>query len=187
MTKHEIYFSKFCKHSAKVLEDINKSGLNDKFIYISIDKRFVKNNITYILNSDGTSFPLPPMISRVPTLLLKPNHEILSGNQILEYIKPQIKNISDEKQLLQNEPNPFCLIVDNGNSFGVNSDNFSFLDTSTDDLSAKGEGGLRQMYNYSTLNQDDNIYTPSQTDKQSKLNTSLEELEEQRKNDIYKK
>ena len=187
MTKHELYFSKFCKHSSKVLEEINKSGINDKFIYISIDKRFIKNNITYILNSDGTSFALPPMINRVPVLLLKPNHEILSGNQILEYIKPQIKNINDEKKMLQNEPNPFCLVVDNGNAFGVNSDNFSFLDTSLDDLSAKGEGGLRQMYNYSTLNEEHNIHTPAQTDKTLKMNSSLEELEEQRKNDIYKK
>ena len=187
MAKHELYFSKFCKHSSKVLEEINRSGISNKFIYISIDKRFVKNNVTYILNPDGSSFALPPMINRVPVLLLKQNHEILSGNQILEYLKPQINNIQDEKKLLQNEPNPFCLVVDNGNAFGVNSDNFSFLDTTPDDLSAKGEGGLRQMYNYSTLDQQNNIQTPLQSDKAAKITSSLEELEEQRKNDIYKK
>ena len=117
MAKPELYFSKYCKHSSKILDELNRTGMNQKFVYISIDKRFSKNNITYILNPDGTSFPLPPMINRVPVLLLKPNHEILSGNQILDYIKPQVKNIKEEKTMLFNEPNPFSLNMDNGTSY----------------------------------------------------------------------
>ena len=77
MAKPELYFSKYCKHSNKILTELNKSGVSDKFIFISIDKRFTNNNATYILNPDGTSFPLPPMINRVPVLLLKPNAELL--------------------------------------------------------------------------------------------------------------
>ena len=148
MVKPELYFSKYCKHSSKILNELNKNGFNDKFIYISIDKRFVKNNVTYILNPNGTSFPLPPMINRVPILLLKPNHEILSGDQILEYIKPQAKNINDERTLINQEPNPFSLNLDMANGFGVTSDNYSFLDMSADELTAKGNGGIRQLYNY---------------------------------------
>ncbi len=181
MSKHELYFSKYCKYSSKVIEELNKRGLNNKFIYISIDKRFVKNNVTYIMNPDGSSFPLPPMINRVPVLLLKPNHEILSGNQIFDYIKPQTNTITEEKTMLQNEPNPFSLNMDIANGFGVASDNFSFLDASTDDLSAKGGGGIRQMYNYSGLEQQSFIKAPLENDKTAKLSLTLEQIEQQRK------
>ena len=186
MAKPEFYFSKYCKHSSKILEELNRAGMNEKFIYISIDKRFVKNNITYILNPDGSNFPLPPMINRVPVLLLKPNHEILSGNQILDYIKPQAKNIQEDKTMLQNEPNPFSLNMDNGNVYGVKSDNYSFLDASPDELSAQGNGGVRQMYNYSTLDQTPTIQTPLQSDKQAKLNMTVEQLQQQRILDVKK-
>jgi len=185
MAKHELYFSKYCKHSSKILDEMNRNGMNDKFLFISIDKRFVKNNVTYIMNPNGTSFALPPMINRVPVLLLKPNHEILSGNQILEYIKPQVKTIKEEKTMLYNEPNPFSLNMDNGNVYGVKSDNFSFLDSTPDELSAQGAGGVRQMYNYSTLDQESNIETPLQSDKTAKLNMTVEQLEQQR-NEIVK-
>ena len=179
MAKHELYFSKYCKHSAKLLEDLNQLGMSKKFNYISIDKRIVKQNVTYILNPDGTSFPLPPMINRVPVLLLKPNHEILVGDQILEYVKPQIKNIEDEKTMLFNEPNPYMLKGDRG----VVSDEFSFLDSSVSELSAQGNGGMRQTYNYATLDSTpENMPIKFDPDKQPKLGMTLEQLEQQRKN-----
>jgi hypothetical protein len=153
--------------------------MSKKFNYISIDKRVVKQNVTYILNPDGTTFPLPPMINRVPVLLLKPNHEILVGDQILEYVKPQVKNIDEEKTMLFNEPNPYMLKGDRG----VVSDEFSFLDSSVTELSAQGNGGMRQMYNYATLDSStDNIPIKFDPDKQPKLSMTLEQLEQQRKN-----
>lgn len=188
MAKPELYFSKYCKHSIKILNDLNKFGLNEKFIFISIDKRFVKNNVTYILNPDGSSFPLPPMINRVPVLLLKPNYEILSGDQILEYVKPQATTINQEKTIINNEPNPFSLNGgDMSNSFGVSSDVYSYLDTTPEDLTAKGNGGIRQMYNYATLDQNQFIKTPLENDKSAKLSMTLEEIEQNRKIDDIKK
>jgi hypothetical protein len=181
MAKHELYFSKYCKHSSKLLEDLNQLGMSKKFNYISIDKRFVKQNVTYVLNPDGTSFPLPPMITRVPVLLLKPNHEILLGDQILEYVKPQIKNIEEEKTMLFNEPNPYMFTGDRGGN--VVSDEFSFLDSSVSELSAQGNGGMRQTYNYATLDgNSESIPIKFDPDKQPKLNMTLEQLEQQRKN-----
>jgi hypothetical protein len=179
MATPELYFSKYCKHSAKILEELNKMGMNQKFIYISIDKRFVKQNVTYILNPDGSSFPLPPMINRVPVLLLKPNHEILVGDQILEYVKPQVKNIDEEKTMLFNEPNPYMFKGDRS----VVSDEFSFLDSSVSELSAQGSGGMRQTYNYATLDSaPDTMPIKFDPDKQPKLSMTLEQLEQQRKN-----
>ena len=49
----------------------------------------------------------------------------------------------------QGEPDAFGF--DSLGSYGVSSDAFSFLDMNSDDLSAKGNGGLRQMYNYSSI------------------------------------
>jgi hypothetical protein len=179
MAKHELYFSKYCRHSSKLLEDLNQLGMSKKFNYISIDKRVVKQNVTYILNPDGTTFPLPPMISRVPVLLLKPNHEILVGDQILEYVKPQVKNIDEEKTMLFNEPNPYMLKGDRS----VVSDEFSFLDSSVTELSAQGSGGMRQTYNYATLDSTpDTMPIKFDPDKQPKLSMTLEQLEQQRKN-----
>ena len=33
----------------------------------------------------------------------------------------------------------------------ISSDNFSFLDQNTDDLSTRGNGGMRQMHNYASI------------------------------------
>jgi hypothetical protein len=184
MVKHELYFSNFCKHSAKILEELNRSGLQEKFAYICIDKRVVKNNITYILMPGGGNFPLPPMINRVPVLLLKPNHEILSGNQILDFIKPQAKTIQQEKTMLYSEPNAFSLSKDNGNCYGVMSDNYSFLDMSPEELKAGGNGGVRQMYNYAGLNDMSTMPVEMEQDKKPKMSMSLEQLEQMRNADI---
>ena len=40
------------------------------------------------------------------------------------------------------------------------SDHYSFLDQSVDELSTKGNGGLRQIHNYVTINSVDDIQTP---------------------------
>jgi saccharopine dehydrogenase-like NADP-dependent oxidoreductase len=55
------------------------------------------------------------------------------------------------------EPLAFSLGAAN---FGVASDSFSFWDMSDEELSAKGNGGLRQMYNYATPDYGDTINTP---------------------------
>ena len=179
--KHELYYSQYCKYSSSILQELNKAGLQQAFNYICIDKRFVKNNITYIMLPNGQHFPLPPMINRVPILLLKPKFEILSGNQILEFIKPQAKTIHEEKTMLYEEPNPFDLSRDTLRSSGVASDNYSFLDMAPQELAPEGNGGLRQMYSYATVDGESAISTPLlEGDKKSKMNYSMEDLEKMR-------
>jgi len=185
MSKHELYYSKYCKYSGIVLEEMNKCGLQNDYNYICIDSRILKDNVFYINLLDGTQKVLPPMINRVPILLLKPNYEILSGNQILDYIKPQTKHIEQEKTMLVNEPAEYSL---SNMLSGVISDSYSFLDMSPDELSAKGDGGTRQLYNYSSLNEfGDSIQTPSLEDKKPKLDYSIEQLEQKRKEEIHLK
>ena len=40
------------------------------------------------------------------------------------------------------------------------SDNYSYLDMTPEELSAKGNGGLRQMHNYATIDFHQTIATP---------------------------
>lgn len=183
MEKHELYYSKYCKHSNHILQKMNESGLHEKFIYICIDNRVLKDNIFHITLSDGSHKQLPHIINRVPVLLMKPNHELLSGHQILDFIKPQVNTIEDAKHIME-EPDTFDFGKDNSIS-GVMSDNFSFLDMSVEELSAKGNGGNRQMYNYQSLNSNnESIQTPVLEDKKNKLGYSVEQLEQKRNQEI---
>jgi hypothetical protein len=184
--KHEFYFSNYCKHSASIMQELNKGGFQSKFVYICIDKRVVRDNITYILLPNGKEFQMPPMINRVPVLLLKPKYEILSGNQILDYIKPQSKTIREEKTMIYSEPNPFDLGKDSLKSSGVMSDYFSFLDDGPQDLAPQGNGGMRQMYNYSGLDGSSIGHVPVvvEGDKKSKMQYSIEDIEQMRNSEF---
>ena len=123
------------------------------------------------------------MINRVPVLLLKPNYELLSGNQIIDYIQPQSNSLSEEKQNLLNEPETFSIGKDNSMT-GVMSDNFSFLDMSNEELSATGNGGIRQLYHYAQLDSNPSIETPLNDEKNKKINISVEQLEQKRNNEL---
>ena len=69
--------------------------------------------------------------------------------------------------------------------FGVASDNYSFLDQSADELSAKGNGGMRQLYNYATIDLVDKIETPPDNYTPDKVGSvSLEQLQQKRNSDI---
>jgi hypothetical protein len=70
--------------------------------------------------------------------------------------------------------------------FGVMSDNFSFLDQSSEDLSAKGSGGLRQLYNYATIDFNESINCPAIEEKQARIgpDITLEKLEKERNEQI---
>lgn len=177
----ELYYSKYCPYSNKILELINKAGMQSNFTYISIDKREMINNITYLIDNHHNRTPLPPMINRVPVLLVSPS-EILYGNEIADYIKPQSKTIEDEVSRLEyDHPNPFTLGKDTSLT-GVTSDTYSFLDTPPEDLLAeKGNGGLRQMYDNSpAIGEPQFTHAPFEESKKPKLGKSLEQIEQER-------
>lgn len=186
--KHMLYYSNYCKHSKTLLEHLQKEGLISNLELICIDNRYVKENITYIKLSNNQTFPLPPMINCVPTLCLMPNHEILTGSKIMNYFKPINETIQDERNNISLEPNPYCLEKETNGSYGVSSDNFSFYDSTHDDLSASGNGGTRQMYNYASIEGGHKIgqpiYTPQDEGKEQKINISLEQLQQRRNNEL---
>jgi hypothetical protein len=120
---------------------------------------------------------------------LSDNYRILYGEDILRFFKP--KQEVAIKQATQNNLEPMAFALGGGGSYGVTSDSYSFLDMDSDSLSAKGNGGVRQMHNYVSLNYADTISTPQdETDyKGPKLpeNVTVEQLMKQREMDLQRK
>jgi hypothetical protein len=80
-----------------------------------------------------------------------------------------------------------------GSAFGsgIVSDNYSFLDQNDDELSVKGNGGVRQMHNYVALNDSMNLTmhlptdeTEYKTDKLKDGEISVEALQRKRDQDL---
>jgi hypothetical protein len=137
---------------------------------------------------------MPENVTRVPALmLLNQNYKVVYGDDIYTHLKPQVAQ--QVKQATKNNMEPINF-QDGFSAFsgfggGIVSDNFSFLDQSDSELSVKGEGGLRQIHNYVTLNesmnlsmklpQDDFDY---KGDKIKEGETSVEALQRRREEDL---
>lgn len=198
-----LYYSNFCENSKTILQKIAKSNIKNNLHFICIDKRIQKNNKTYIILESNQEIILPPDINAVPALLLlNNNYKVIFGEEILNYLNPieleinnstnkmanisidnhtnnnySNNNYSNNKPILD-EPSAYML---NNNLTNVVSDNFSFLDQDSDELSAKGDGGLRQLYRYSTINSVDSISTPEEDYKPDKIGeVNIKDLENQR-------
>ncbi|MBC60889.1 MAG: hypothetical protein CMP11_00365, partial [Zetaproteobacteria bacterium] len=99
---------------------------------------------------------------------------------------PISKTLQEERDKVELEPNTFDLNSDTNGSFGVSSDHFSFWDTNHEDLSASGNGGMKQMYSYASIDNDgkkEDIYTPQEQTKE-KNNMTLEQLQQQRQSEL---
>ena len=186
-TKHMLFFSDFCVHSRELLGNLKQKNHLSSIELICIDNRYLKDNITIIQLNDTQTMLLPPMITCVPTLCILPNYEILQGTKIMDYFAPMSKNIDEAREEINTEPNAFSLESETNGSFGVSSDNFSFWDTATDELSAQGNGGVRQMYTYASVNNngsESEIPTPVEEVSNSKMTLDLEQIQQQRNNEI---
>ena len=111
------------------------------------------------------------------------NYKVVFGQEILSYLKPAQKTYNQVTSTKNEEPMAFSL---NGLN-DIVSDTYSFLDQSADDLSAKGEGGMRQIHQYSTLNSNTSIETPEETYQSNTLgnqNFDLDKYQRDREQDI---
>ena len=183
-----IYYSTHCEKSKAVLTALSKSQVSNDIHFLCIDKR-VKSGTGawHIVTEGGEKVLLPPQVNRVPALLLlNKGHQVLYGDQILQHFQPKNVALNNEATGFNGEPNAFALGRESmGSGFGVASDNYSFLDQSPDELSAKGNGGMRQLYNYATIDIVDKIETPPDNYSPDKVGSvSLEQLQKQRNSDI---
>ena len=184
-----LYYSNFCEHSKKLLQNISKTNLAKDIHFICIDKRQKDaNNKTYIILENGQKIIMPENVNRVPALLLlNKGYDVLYGEAIIDYFKPQQQQMV--KQATFNNIEPMAFSLGGGNYGGIVSDNYSFLDMSAESLEAKGNGGIRQMHNYVDLNYTDNITTPNDDHDYKNSNrisqeVTVEKLQQQRESEL---
>ena len=185
-----LYYSNFCEHSKKLIQTISKANISKDIHFICIDKRTKdSNNKIYIILENGQKIIMPENVSRVPALLLlNQNYQVLYGEAIVQHLKPKQEALI--KKATQNNLEPMAFGF--GGGFGnVTSDQYSFLDMDSDSLSAKGNGGVRQMHNYVDLNYSDNISTPEDDHDYKGSNKisgdlTVEQLLQQREQDLQK-
>jgi len=179
-----IYYSNFCEHSKKLLQTLSKTQANKDMHFICIDKRTKGNdNKIYISLENGQKIIMPENVTKVPALLLLNTFNVLYGDNIYNYLKPKQEVITRQATNNNMEPMAFSL---GGNA--IVSDQYSFLDMGSDELEAKGNGGLRQMHNYVSLNYSDKMSTPTDEHdyKQSKMpeEMTIEKLQKIREQEI---
>jgi hypothetical protein len=165
-----LYYSKYCEICKKYLQILSRTQLQEQIHFICIDKRIKENSQTYIILDNGQKIILPESVVRVPALLLLNNYSILYGEQILEYLKP--KQVEEVSRATQNNFEPLAFSL-NFSSSNIVSDNYSFLDQSNEELSATGNGGMRQMHNYMDLNYSNNLYFNENQNNQENFNTTI--------------
>jgi hypothetical protein len=180
-----LYYSNFCEHSKKLLQYLSKSQISKDVHFICIDKRTKgSDGKIYIILENGQKIIMPENVSKVPALLLlNNNYQVLYGDSIYNNFKPKQEVIVRAATNNNMEPTAFSL-----GSGSVVSDQFSFLDMDSEALNAKGDGGLRQMHNYVSLNYSDQISTPVDEHdyKQSKVSEemTIEKLQQMREQEI---
>jgi hypothetical protein len=184
-----VYYSNYCKHSQKLLQTLVKGNLADKISFICIDKRTVdpKTNQMFIVLESGAKVVLPPNIHSVPSLLLvNKNYKVLMGDEIIKYYHPEIKNVNNQAVGSAGEPAGFPLGVSSGGT-NIVSEQFTFYNATPEELSAKGMGSNRQMYNYVSASNDIQIIpTPPDTYRPDKLSNSvtIDTLQQQRMDEV---
>ena len=154
-----LYYSKYCEVCKKYLQHISKTDQQNDLHFICIDKRVKEGNKTFIILENGQKIVLPENITRVPALLLlNQGYSVLYGEQILQFLKP--KQEVAVRQATRNNMEPMAFSFGGGFS-DIVSDTYSFLDQGSEELEAKGNGGMRQMHNYVPLTYSDVITTPT--------------------------
>ena len=190
-----LYYSNYCEPSKKLLQMVTKTQNSKDIHFICIDKRVKDSNgKVYIVLQTGQKIIMPENVTRVPALLLlNQNYKVIYGDDIYKHLRPQVKQQIKEATKNNMEPINYQdgFSAFSGFGGGIISDCYSFLDQSDTELSVKGDGGLRQMHNYVTLNDSMNLSmklptddTEYKTDKLKEGELSVESLQRKRDEDL---
>jgi len=160
-----LYYSTYCPNSKKLLTELSKSSIKKEIHFINIDNRTKKaDGSTVIQLQNGQELLLPPSVTKVPALLLlNRGHQVLFGEEIKKYLKPMEVNINTSATNNNQAPLAYSLSDSTTSGYGVASDNYSFWDQSAEELTAKGNGGMRQAWHYSSIEDNHSIETPPDT------------------------
>jgi len=163
--------------------------MSSKISFICIDKRIndPKTNQTYIVLENSSRVIMPPNIHSVPSLLLiKQNYKVLMGDDILQHYHPEMKALNERATNNNGEPMAFPLGPSSGGT-NIVSEQYTMYNMSPEELSAKGKGTNRQMYNYVSASDDIKfIETPADTYRPDKLSNSvtIDTLQQQRMDEV---
>lgn len=184
-----LYYSNYCKHSQKIIKFFVQNNLNDQISFISIDNRKYDNKTgqIYVILENGKQIVLPPNIHSVPSLLLvKNNYSVLIGDEIRARYSNKIENKKDIATLGNGEPIGVSLDSVLG-SGSVVSEQYTSYDATPQELSTKGRGGNRSLYNYvSAVEAAPGIYTPPDNYHPDKISgdITMDSLEQIRNEEI---
>jgi len=181
-----LYYSNYCKFSRELLSYLTKNNLANKINCISIDNRTYdkKSNQVVIQLENGRATPMPPNIVRVPSLLLvSKGFSVIFGNAIYQYLEPVRETQQNIATGFNGEP-----VAYSGKSADISSEKFTFYNMSKDELSATGEGGMRQIHNYMPVNgATPTIPVENDNYKSNRIKSfDLEALEKERNAEIMK-
>jgi hypothetical protein len=184
-----LYYSLYCKHSQKIIQFLAKGNLTNQLNCICIDRREhdPKTNQTYIVLETGKKVIMPPNVHSVPALLLiKHNYRVILGEEIIQHFQPKVKEQNNSATQFNGEPVGFRFNSSN-NGTNIMSEQFTYYNMTPEDLSAKGRGGNRPLYNYVSADQDAmTINTPPDTYHPDKIatNVTVDVLQQNRNTDI---
>lgn len=174
-----LYYSNFCDNCVSILPKLSQSQIKNDIHFLCIDNRIKKpDGSVYLILDNQKEIIMPPNISKVPALLLlNRGNQIIYGSNIMQHLQPKQSGIVEKMQNV--EPDAFHF--EHIHSSGVSSDNYSYLDQSIESMSAKGNGGLRQLRNNATLEYIDQIETPPDDYTPNKIgDVSMEKIQQER-------
>ena len=137
---------------------------------------------TFVILENENRIILPDIVTQVPTVIkLNEDNKIYSGaKEILDHFNPREEEINLQATVNQGEPAAFSMTEMAGES-----DPYSYLNMTFDELSAKGTGGTRMMHSYATPDNIEKIATPAEDYVPDKIGeVSLEKLELERNQDM---
>jgi hypothetical protein len=184
-----LYYSNYCKFSKKLISLFSRNKtIKESISFICIDNRTIdeKTNQVFIVLENGSKIVKPPNLHSVPALLLiKEKYNILYGDEIIDKLRPII--ISETQEAEQHNGEPLSFQFNNNNT--VVSEKYTYYNLSSEELSAKGVGGRRNLQNYVSVNQDImTIKTPDDNYKPDKVgDVTVDKLMEKRNNDLENK
>jgi hypothetical protein len=184
-----LYYSNYCKHSQKIVQYLVKGNLANQLNFLCIDKRTrdPNSNQLYILLENGQKVIMPPNVQSVPALLLvKHSYRVILGDDIITHFQSAIQNAQQSAGHYSVEPTGVSLMSSN-QGMNIISEPYTFYSLTSDELSAKGVGGRRQMYNYVSANQNTlTINTPAETYQADKISgdITIDTLQQKRQSEI---
>jgi len=176
-----LYYSNQCNNCKTVLSNVSKWPSSQQIHFICIDSRVNENGKIFIVLENGKKMLMPDNMHQVPALLFLQSGQMLFGvENILNALKPKQQQEVVQATMNNMEPQEFSF-GGSGSHFGIVSDQYSFLDMNDNDLSAQGDGGMRQLHNYMTIHDEAAYSTLQQPQPQQQIQRQQQQQQQQNK------